>query len=64
LVQVEVLRNRNGSIIGKIEHYGQTQILRDRNGSKLGTYDARENATRDRNGSKVGSGNLLLTLLR
>lgn len=64
MAQTEVLRDRNGSMIGKIEHNGQIQILRDRNGSKLGSYDPRDNATRDRNGSKIGSGNLLTTLLR
>ena len=64
MAQTEVLRDRNGSLIGKVEHTAHTQILWDKNNSKLGTYDPRENATRDRNGRKVGSGNLLLTLLR
>jgi hypothetical protein len=59
----EILKDRNGNKIGRIETNGSKQIIRDRNGNQLGTYDSRDNTTRDRNGNSVGKGNLLARFL-
>ena len=60
----EMLRDRNGNIIGQIEINGHKRILRDKVGNKLGEYDPRDNKTRDKYSNVVGTGDLLLTLLR
>ena len=58
------LRDRNGSLIGKIKTLSDGKLeLRDRNGSLRGTYNPKNNETRDRNGSLVGKGSILTTLL-
>ncbi|MBO7121528.1 MAG: hypothetical protein J6V79_03970 [Bacilli bacterium] len=59
----EVLRDRYGNMLGKIEDNGREMIVRDKFGNKCGTYEKSTNTTRDRHGNKVGTGNLLVALL-
>jgi hypothetical protein len=61
----EVLRDRRGTIIGRIEHQRLTAkfVLRDHRGVVLGTFDPRSNETRDKSGRVIGRGNLLGALL-
>ena len=61
----QILRNKNGSIIGKItiDSYG-TQTIWSANGSRLGSYKPSDNVTKDKNGSTFGKGNLLTMFLR
>lgn len=58
------LRDRKGTIIGKIKEINGKLELRDRTGHILGWYDPKTNQTRDRQGHVVGKGNLLTTLIR
>ena len=60
----EELRDKNGSLLGRVVMEGGRQVLRDRNGTRLGDYNPADNVTRDRNGSRIGTGNVLMTLLR
>ncbi len=65
----EVLRDRQGRIIGSLEHQRLTRriVARDARGRLVGTYDERSGAhsgtTRDANGRLIGQGNLLPALL-
>ena len=59
----EVLRDRYGNMLGKIEDNGREMIVRDKFGNKCETYEKSTNTTRDRYGNKVGTGNLLVALL-
>ena len=59
----EILRDRYGNMLGKIEDNGREMIVRDKFGNKCGTYEKSTNTTRDRYGNKVGTGNLLVALL-
>ena len=59
----EVLRDKYGNMLGKIEDNGREMIVRDKFGNKCGTYEKSTNTTRDRYGNKVGTGNLLVALL-
>ena len=59
----EVLRDRYGNMLGKIEDNGREMIVRNKFGNKCGTYEKSTNTTRDRYGNKVGTGNLLVALL-
>lgn len=60
----QVLKNKNGSTIGKIttDSYGVQTICNAR-GERLGSYHPGLNVTRNKNGANVGYGNLLTTLL-
>ena len=50
----EELRDRNGNLLGKIQHLNDTRVeLRDRNGNLKGYYNPKQNETRDRNGNLV-----------
>lgn len=57
----QVLRNKHGIKIGKIETFGDKKTIRDRFGKKLGEFDGK--VTRDAQGRLVGSGDLLTSLL-
>ena len=59
----EVLRDRYGNILGRIEDNVRELIARGKYGNKCGTYDKSTNTTKDRLGNKVGTGNLLVALL-
>lgn len=59
-MRVEILKDNNGSLIGRIEFLDNgDQILRDFSGTKKAEYRSHENITYDKNGNKSGSGNLL-----
>jgi hypothetical protein len=62
----EILRDRRGIIIGRVEPQRLTGklVLRDHRGVLVGTYDPRSGETRDAHGRVIGRGNLLGTLLR
>ncbi len=57
----QVLKDRNGNLIGKIRSEGNKDVIYDRNNNRLGYFDGKD--TFDRNCRKIGSGNLLTTLL-
>jgi hypothetical protein len=60
----QVLRDRNGSLQGKIRERTDGKLeLRDRNGNLKGTYDPKRDETRDRNNNLVARGNMLTNLL-
>lgn len=60
----EVLRNKNGQIIGRIKEEGGYFVIRDASGKILGRYNPRDNTTRDSSGRIIGRGNLLVALLK
>jgi hypothetical protein len=65
----EVLRDRQGRVIGSLEHQRLTGkvVARDARGRLVGTYDERSGGhsgtTRDAYGRVIGRGNLLPALL-
>jgi hypothetical protein len=60
----EDLRDRNGNLLGRIQHVSDTRIeIRDKSGNLQGHFNPKQNETRDRNGNLVGRGNLLSSLL-
>lgn len=62
---VQVLRDRRGLVIGRLEQQGSTGkvIARDAHGLLVGTYDLREGTTRNARGLVVGRGDILAALL-
>ena len=60
-----VLRDRRGTIIGRLEEQRLTGkvVARDARGVLVGVYDIRSNLTRDAAGRVLGSGNLLSALV-
>ena len=64
-VPVQVIRDRRGVVIGRLEQQSLTgkTLARDARGVLVGTYDQRANTTRDSRGVVVGTGNLLPVLL-
>ena len=62
---VEILRDRRGVVIGRLEHQRLTGriVARDARGVVVGRYDERENLTRNASGRVIGQGNLLAALL-
>lgn len=62
---VQLLRDRRGLVIGRLEEQGSTGriIARDARGLIVGVYEPRMNVTRDARGLLVGTGNLLVGLL-
>lgn len=62
---VQVLRDRRGQLIGRLEQQGSTGrlIARDAHGLRVGTCDPREGTTRDARGLVVARGNVLAALL-
>ncbi|TXN17210.1 hypothetical protein FV219_00860 [Methylobacterium sp. WL122] len=62
---VQVLRDRRGVVIGRIEHQRLTgkAVARDSKGILVGTYDPREGATRDAAGRVVARGDVLAAFL-
>lgn len=59
----QVLKDKNGHIIGKVVKRGNYYELQDKNGHTLGKYDPVNDRTIDKNGHTIGRGNLLTTLL-
>jgi len=59
----EVLRDRNGYIIGYRDHVGNEDQLRDRNGRLVGRYDHITDRTRGSDSHLVGFGDHLVRLL-
>ncbi|WP_232631737.1 hypothetical protein [Methylobacterium sp. Leaf118] len=62
---VQVIRDRRGIVIGRLEEQRLTgkTVARDARGLLVGQYDHRANVTRDARGVLVGTGNLLPALL-
>lgn len=62
----EVLRDKRGIVVGRIEHQKLTgnSVARGARGRVIGFYDPREGLTRDASGKVVARGNLLVGLLR
>jgi len=62
---VQVLRDRRGQLIGRLEQQRSTGmvIARDAHGLRVGTYDPREGTTRDARGLVVARGDILPALL-
>ena len=60
----QVLRDRNGSILGRISTQGNGLLqLRDGNGNIKGFYDPKNDVTLHKDGSIAFRGNMLTTLL-
>ncbi|KQT53192.1 hypothetical protein ASG52_25400 [Methylobacterium sp. Leaf456] len=61
----EVLRDRSGVIVGRIERHGLTGLVIARNaqGVIVGRYSAREGLTRDAFGRIIARGDVLSGLL-
>jgi hypothetical protein len=52
--KTEELRDRNGNMLGKIQHVNDSRVeLRDRNGNLKGYYNPKQKETLDRNGNQV-----------
>jgi hypothetical protein len=62
---VQILRDRRGLVIGRLEEQRSTGkiIARDGRGLLVGIYDPREGTTRDARGLVVGGGDVLAGLL-
>lgn len=62
----EVLRDKRGIVVGRIEHQKLTGklVARDARGRVVGVHDPREGLTRDAYGKVVARGNFLVGLLR
>ncbi|ACK86089.1 hypothetical protein [Methylorubrum extorquens] len=62
---VEIIRDKRGVIVGRLETQNLTKktIARDTHGLLVGQYDHRANVTRDARGILVGTGNLLPALV-
>lgn len=65
LTPVQILRDRRGLVIGRLEEQRSTGkiIARDAHGLLVGTYDPREGTTRDARGLVVARGDVLAALL-
>lgn len=61
----EIVRDRRGVVIGRIERQGPTGklVARTRRGEVAGVYDPRSGETRDQHGRLIGRLNLLPVLL-
>lgn len=62
---IQVLRDRRGLVIGRLEQQGSTGrvIARNAHGLLVGTFDLREDTTRDARGLVVARGDVLAALL-
>lgn len=62
---MQVIRDRRGLILGRIEQQASTGKLVARNarGIVVGTFDSREGTTRDSRGRIVARGDILVALL-
>ncbi len=62
---IQVIRDRQGIVIGKLEEQRLTGklIARDAQGVVVGSYDPREGTTRDARGVVVARGDVLAALL-
>jgi len=59
----QVLRDKHGTLLGKIKEVSGQLELRNSHGILLGKYNPKTDQTRDRHGVLVGKGNLLTMLL-
>lgn len=62
-MSMEILRDRSGSVIGRIIKMGNQFVLYTPGGERLGHYDPNMNATYDARSNRIGQGNLLALLL-
>ncbi len=64
-VSVEVIRDRRGIVVGRLEERRLVGTIeaRDAHGVVVGRYSKRENLTRDASSRLIGTGNLLPALL-
>ena len=62
---VQILRDRRGVIVGRLEEQRVTGkiVARDARGLFVGTFDPREGTTRDARGLVVARGNVLAAFL-
>lgn len=60
---MQILRDRNGKMIGQLTQLGENTRLANRNGKFMGYYNTKYDLTYDRNGKMVGRGNTLIMLL-
>jgi hypothetical protein len=62
---IQILRDRRGVIIGRLEEQRVTGkvVARDARGLIVGTFDPREDTTRDARGLVVTRGNVLAAFL-
>ncbi|MGU3329388.1 hypothetical protein ACLBXB_20855 [Methylobacterium mesophilicum] len=65
LAPIQVLRDRRGQLIGRLEQQRAAGkiVARDARGLLVGVYESRTNTTRDAQGRLIGSGYLLPALL-
>jgi YD repeat-containing protein len=59
----EVIKDKNGYVLAKLETNGTTTIMYDKYHNRIAQFDSNEGYTRDKYGNKIGNGNLLMTLL-
>jgi hypothetical protein len=60
----EILRNKDGKVIGKLVESGGVTKLYNSSGKFLGSYDSSANTTYDAAGAVVAKCNLLVSLLK
>lgn len=59
----QLLRDRNGKVIGSLKKAGDDLRLYNRDGIFMGLYREKNDHTYDRDGKVVGRGNIVITLL-
>lgn len=59
----QILKDKSGRVIGRIDEEGGKYVLKDRSGKRLGYYNPKTDKTFDKSGKSVGKGNLLDALL-
>ena len=57
----QILKDKQGRVIGKIVDVGNRQYITDPSGRRLGYFDGRY--TCDTSGRRIGEGNMLTALL-
>lgn len=62
--ETQVLRDRNGNIVGRVEESNGKIVGRDANGNYSGSYDPKSNTTRDVNGNIAGYGNQITNQIK
>lgn len=59
----QILRDRNGKVIGSLKKLGGDLRLYNRDGIFMGLYRETNDHTYDRDGKMIGRGNIVITLL-
>ena len=63
MIKVEILKDRMGTMLGKILDKGSTKEVRDRNGSLLARYDKKSNKTQSKFGAMLNYGDTLTSFI-